>query len=477
MASLALIIALHNDGPWLPRFLGSLKAQSFGDFVAIFVDNASEDNSVALVEAEADPRFRLVRLPERQGAGAARNVALKALYATDAVECLCIADPDDVLPPDSLALRYAAYKATGAVVRACHAELAPDGTVQNRKGPPPGLDGVFDPVKEALRLGAKPFLAHHWAWLFPVRLLREHGVLYPEDLDAGEVLPFLGRIFFHSRAMVWLPDVVYHWIRRPGSLTTSEAGPKRFHDTLNGLELLYAEAQQNDQPGLADTVASGIVENVLTQLVPRLRSGAIAEEQGQAIFTQARGICERQGVFSRLFTAGVSPQELPWGLLGLWQSMQDQSIGLCDRLNTGFGSVEQAKKLVEYEQIRQSGWKREIRYDRLDLWHDKEQGTGQGLLRARYLFCDSPPAETLACGGQPLQAASAGKKKVHEGEGFTIYERILWLPVPLADGQETSPYVVRLGEHDLALNIPLAGLWQAFAPAPSLDTCQETCVP
>ncbi|MCH8536816.1 MAG: glycosyltransferase [Alkalimonas sp.] len=74
----SVIIPCFNAAKTLPTALRSLQAQSWPELEILVVDDASSDDSVAVVEqfSARDPRIRLLRQAENQGAYAARNAGL-----------------------------------------------------------------------------------------------------------------------------------------------------------------------------------------------------------------------------------------------------------------------------------------------------------------------------------------------------------------------------------------------------------------
>lgn len=74
----SVIIPCFNAAKTLPTALRSLQAQSWPELEILVVDDASSDDSVAVVEqfSARDPRIRLLRQSENQGAYAARNAGL-----------------------------------------------------------------------------------------------------------------------------------------------------------------------------------------------------------------------------------------------------------------------------------------------------------------------------------------------------------------------------------------------------------------
>ena len=92
--------ATHNGSRYLAATIASVRAQSFEDWEYLVVDDASSDDSAAIVEeaAQRDRRIRLIRTRSNVGPAASLNVALReargALFAN--------LDHDDLAVPDRL---------------------------------------------------------------------------------------------------------------------------------------------------------------------------------------------------------------------------------------------------------------------------------------------------------------------------------------------------------------------------------------
>ena len=95
----SVVIPAYNVEAYLDECLGSVAAQSFGDWEAIVVDDGSTDGSAALAEvwAEKDERIRVVR-QENRGQSAARNAAIRIAKG----DYLFFLDGDDWLERDAL---------------------------------------------------------------------------------------------------------------------------------------------------------------------------------------------------------------------------------------------------------------------------------------------------------------------------------------------------------------------------------------
>ena len=76
---ISFVIPVYNMERYLPRVIQCLKAQTMPGFEAIFVNDGSRDNSLAICKraVSEDPRFRVIDQPNK-GVAKARNAALDA---------------------------------------------------------------------------------------------------------------------------------------------------------------------------------------------------------------------------------------------------------------------------------------------------------------------------------------------------------------------------------------------------------------
>lgn len=98
--TVSVVVPMYNSAAYVGECLESLKAQTFGDFEVLCVDDGSSDGSLEVARAAAgdDDRFRFDALPENRGQSAARNVALDRARG----EYLVLLDSDDYLVPEAL---------------------------------------------------------------------------------------------------------------------------------------------------------------------------------------------------------------------------------------------------------------------------------------------------------------------------------------------------------------------------------------
>lgn len=99
-AAVTAVIPCYNQGQFLAECLASLRAQTFGDWAAVVVNDASTDaQTAACCDAVAAANVEIVHLPRNHGRALARNVGI-ARAQSEAVLSL---DADDALDPGFLA--------------------------------------------------------------------------------------------------------------------------------------------------------------------------------------------------------------------------------------------------------------------------------------------------------------------------------------------------------------------------------------
>ena len=91
-------MAVYNAGPFLHEAVASVLAQTFADFELICVDDASTDDSLAILRGFRDRRIQIIHHDTNLGQALSRNDAMAAARG----EYLAIMDADDVCEPERL---------------------------------------------------------------------------------------------------------------------------------------------------------------------------------------------------------------------------------------------------------------------------------------------------------------------------------------------------------------------------------------
>jgi len=222
MNLVTVIIVNYNGGHYLQRCLDCLSRQSFADFKALIVDNASTDSSLEIV-GNLDRRFSIIELKRNIGFAAANNIAI-ARADTDWIATL---NPDAFPKTDWL------EKMIDGTFS--YPDVMMFGSVQIQDKRPNFLDGLGDvysglgifwrgaygnPVDE-MNFDAEIFSPCAAAALYKRKVLLDVGgfdesfFCYCEDIDLGFRLRLLGH------KCILLKDSV---VRHLGSETVGRYG-------------------------------------------------------------------------------------------------------------------------------------------------------------------------------------------------------------------------------------------------------------
>lgn len=96
----SIISPVYNQERYVAECIESVRAQTYQHWEQIFVDDGSSDGTRALIEAQEDPRIRLVALPHR-GLGALAE-SYNAALAVAGGSLVGILEGDDAWPADKL---------------------------------------------------------------------------------------------------------------------------------------------------------------------------------------------------------------------------------------------------------------------------------------------------------------------------------------------------------------------------------------
>ena len=93
----SVILPVYKVEPYIAQCLKSLLKQTYENFELIFVNDASPDKSLEIINkyAQNDDRIKVVSNPTNYGVGKARNIGLEQAEG----DFICCMDPDDWVEP------------------------------------------------------------------------------------------------------------------------------------------------------------------------------------------------------------------------------------------------------------------------------------------------------------------------------------------------------------------------------------------
>ncbi len=251
MPRVSVIIPAFNAAAVIGSAVGSAQAQTESRIEIIVVDDASTDDTAAVVErlAAQDARLRLVRMARNGGPGAARNAGLDAAGG----EWIALLDADDRYHPRRLETLLTASAAQQAQLVADNLSLVLMPQMQ-RAGlmipaewlPEPRLVSAVEFVEGNTRTAAQQRIGY--GYLKPIirrDFLIRTGIRY-NDLRFSEDYIFVLRCLIAEARYVVLPEAMYDYAVDANGLTTG-------HSADDLVRLSHCERALLLEPGVSPT--------------------------------------------------------------------------------------------------------------------------------------------------------------------------------------------------------------------------------
>lgn len=220
---ISVIIPVYNVEPYLSRCINSVRTQAHVKEI-LLIDDGSTDDSGLLCDAYAamEPLVKVLHKKNR-GLSSARNAGLDLAKG----EYVSFVDSDDFLEPG-------AYEKLLSCAQRCQADLVCAGRYD--------LDGNTGikkiglcPEKEETLTGPE-FVARVFTWqgvdsaawdkLYKRSLFSD--IRYPVGKICEDV-PVTYRAALKAKRVALLPEPLYNYYHRPGSITTAPVSQKNFH--------------------------------------------------------------------------------------------------------------------------------------------------------------------------------------------------------------------------------------------------------
>lgn len=276
---ISVIVPVYNVEEYLDACISSITAQTHPDLEILLVDDGSPDNCGVICDiwAERDSRIRVLH-QENGGLSAARNAGLD--IASGAY--IAFVDSDDEIEPDLYERLLSALQTENADIAACCIlACSPDRQeVWGRREYMVGdsetiLSMLFSDADYPVAAWNKLYRRRCWEGLrFPVGRLCE---------DAFTVCLLADR----AERIVQLPDALYRYHIRPGSIMTAPFHPQRLDEEAawrHNYEFMEAR-----YPRLQKAAFDFYLEKVRVLL----RAAAEKRQQYPAEFTRLREILKK----------------------------------------------------------------------------------------------------------------------------------------------------------------------------------------
>ena len=217
MPAITIIVPVYNCASYLPRCLDSLLEQTFHDWEAICIDDGSTDDSAKILKtyAERDARVRVLR-QANAGLSAARNAGLAQAQANLIMFC----DSDDWYAPTMCEKMYSAMQ-DDAELAVCGVQEKFEGLKKRKTA------SLFElpwtgkmPVTDKLLWRCNVCV---WNKMFRKEIIERERLQFPEGLLFEDEY-FFAIYSAYVHQVIFLPERLYFYRRRPSSITGRLAG-------------------------------------------------------------------------------------------------------------------------------------------------------------------------------------------------------------------------------------------------------------
>ncbi len=225
----SVIIPVYGVGAYIRKCVRSLYDQTLDDVEYIFVNDCTPDDSISVVESVMEKypvrkaNTKIINLPANGGVANARTVGMQSATGQYMIHC----DPDDYMDLDCLETLYGEACKADADVVVCdyyresgdHAEYV---TQHYSESPQ-------DCIKNFYR---ETFFPSFWGGLIRTAIIKENEIYPYRNINTGEDLNVIFRVFLLAKSLVYVNKAFYHYIQREGSLTQDKNVERLWHKNI-----------------------------------------------------------------------------------------------------------------------------------------------------------------------------------------------------------------------------------------------------
>lgn len=227
MTKVSVIIPVYNVERFAERCAQSLFRQSLSDVEFIFVDDASPDRSIEIIEEslrdypKRKEQVTILRHPVNKGLPAARNSGLKVAKGEYIYHC----DSDDWVEPEMLERMYDTAQSERADIVYCDFFLSFEKSERYMSNPD------YATADEMLRKGYLGGTMKYNVWnkLAKRSLYNDNDILFPEGHPMGEDMTMI-RLTACADRVRHVPEALYHYVKLNEGAYSNSFSQKKLND-------------------------------------------------------------------------------------------------------------------------------------------------------------------------------------------------------------------------------------------------------
>lgn len=205
----SVITPIYKVEKFIGRCVRSLMEQTLDEVEYIFVDDATPDSSIQMLEEvvarypERKEQVRIVHHEENKGLPAARNTGLTLATGEYVFHC----DSDDYVEPTMLEEMYKIAKEQDVDIVWCDWFLT--FAENERYMKQPSFETPIEALKAMLSGGMK---YNVWNKLVRRSLYTDNDIQFPAGYGMGEDMTMM-MLFAHAQNVAYIPKAYYHYIK------------------------------------------------------------------------------------------------------------------------------------------------------------------------------------------------------------------------------------------------------------------------
>ncbi len=220
MPKVSVIIPVYNTEKYLPKCLDSVCNQTLSDIEIICINDASTDNSLAILKeyAKKDNRIKLINFKENKGAAAARNTGIDEAQG----EYIGFVDSDDFVDLDFYEKLYRTA-----------IDFNADAAKGNYKNAQSGYIDLS--LNEKIREDKNNFAFAYCSAIFRKKIISDNNIIFPLLRDMEDPV-FTLQFSLLANKIVIVDTACINIVKRENSLTNSIPSLKQITEKIQGLK-------------------------------------------------------------------------------------------------------------------------------------------------------------------------------------------------------------------------------------------------
>lgn len=230
----SVIIPIYNVEKFISRCAQSLMEQTLTDVEYIFVDDATPDNSIKVLQGvinqypDKKNQCRIIHHKQNLGLPVARNTGLAVAQGEYIFHC----DSDDFVEPGMLEQLYHKAIETDADIVWCDwwLSFAKNERYMKQPGYPTAIDALKGMLSGVMKFNV-------WNKLIRRSLYEENGITFPAGYGMGEDMTIM-RLFARASKVAYQPKAFYHYMQQNNGAFCKTFSEKHLSDVRHNVSMV-----------------------------------------------------------------------------------------------------------------------------------------------------------------------------------------------------------------------------------------------